>query len=154
MLELPLWWNLGPGSLRYSAAEVDVPAPYGGRFKVLWGRCVVCLLLLTCLAGDAALAEERVAEGQPVVLQIRLKNEAVTPVTARFIERAIRQAEQERVACLVILLDTPGGLFDSTRRVAKSILSSDVPVVETAHPHAHEETSRTPQSPSDAKGAK
>lgn len=53
----------------------------------------------------------------------------MTAVVARFIERGIREAEQERAACVVITLDTPGGLLDSTRSVVKRILRSEVPVV-------------------------
>jgi membrane-bound serine protease (ClpP class) len=66
---------------------------------------------------------------RPVVFQVRLDGDAITPATARFIDRAIRQAEREGAACLVIILDTPGGLVDSTRDVVKSILGSRVPVV-------------------------
>ena len=99
------------------------------RVKAMRQKLGIYLLLLTALGGREAVAEDRPVEGRPVVLQIRLENEAITPVSARFIERAIRQAEQERATCLVILLDTPGGLVDSTRSVTKNILGSDVPVV-------------------------
>lgn len=69
------------------------------------------------------------APGRPVVLKIQLSNEAITPVTARFITRAIRQAEEQRAAALIIVLDTPGGLVDSTREIVSGILRSKVPVV-------------------------
>lgn len=65
----------------------------------------------------------------PVVLQIRLDNEAITPVTARFIARSIREAEEQQARCLIIVLDTPGGLVDSTRAIVKTILHSKVPVI-------------------------
>jgi membrane-bound serine protease (ClpP class) len=63
------------------------------------------------------------------VLKVQLRNEAITPVTARFLIRAIRRAEEQRAAALVIMLDTPGGLVDSTREVVGGILQSRVPVV-------------------------
>jgi membrane-bound serine protease (ClpP class) len=90
------------------------------------------LLGLAVLAGPGPVsAQQPAGEGsdRPVVLQIRLANEAITPVAARFIERSVRQAEREGAACLVIVLDTPGGLVDSTRNVVQSILRSGVPVV-------------------------
>jgi membrane-bound serine protease (ClpP class) len=68
-------------------------------------------------------------ESRPVVLQLRIDNEAITPVTAQFIAKAITRAEQEQAQCLLIVLDTPGGLVDSTREIVKSILQSNVPVV-------------------------
>jgi membrane-bound serine protease (ClpP class) len=58
-----------------------------------------------------------------------LDDQAISPVTARFVERAIRRAEEERAECLILVLDTPGGLVDSTRGVVRDILSSEVPVV-------------------------
>lgn len=66
---------------------------------------------------------------EPLVIQVRLEDEAITPITARFVGRAIRMAETERAECLVIVLDTPGGLVDSTRQLVKDILRSEVPVV-------------------------
>jgi len=65
----------------------------------------------------------------PTVLQVRLDNQAMTPISARFIERAIGRAEQEAAECLIIILDTPGGLVEPTRTTVKHILRSEVPVV-------------------------
>lgn len=66
---------------------------------------------------------------RPLVIQVRLEDEAITPITARFVGRAIDMAGDQRAECLVIVLDTPGGLVDSTRQVVKDILRSEVPVV-------------------------
>jgi membrane-bound serine protease (ClpP class) len=66
---------------------------------------------------------------RPTVLEIRLDNQAITPISTRFIERAIEKAEQDGAECLIIILDTPGGLVDSTRATVKHILASEVPVV-------------------------
>lgn len=93
---------------------------------------VLSLIGLALLTSYGALWGQQPAKDQPsrpLVLQIRLENEAISPITARFIERAIQQAERERATCLVIVLDTPGGLVDSTRSVVKSILRSEAPVV-------------------------
>lgn len=90
------------------------------------------LIGLSIAIGAVAMADQPTAEEaaqRATVLQIRLDNEAITPITARFIERAIQQAEEEEAACLVIMLDTPGGLVDSTRSVVKAMLRSEVAVV-------------------------
>jgi len=63
------------------------------------------------------------------VLQIHLQGVTITPVIARFLERAIRQADEERAQCLIVELDTPGGLADSARSLVKSILASRTCVV-------------------------
>src|SRR5579872_7461594 len=42
---------------------------------------------------------------------------SITPVTEAYISRAISVAERQNDACLIIELDTPGGLLDSTRKI-------------------------------------
>ncbi|MDO9541403.1 MAG: nodulation protein NfeD [Kiritimatiellia bacterium] len=56
-------------------------------------------------------------------------NGAISPVSAKFITEAIEQAETEKAVCLIIELDTPGGLDDSMRVIIKRMLVSKVPVV-------------------------
>jgi len=53
----------------------------------------------------------------------------INPVAADFIGQAIKQASNDSAECLVIELDTPGGLVESTRLIIKDMLASDVPVV-------------------------
>lgn len=61
---------------------------------------------------------------------ISIKLEAtINPATADFIHRAIEVAEKERSTCLLIHLNTPGGLLKSTRVIVSDILESPVPVV-------------------------
>lgn len=62
------------------------------------------------------------------VLRARLENQAITPVTARYLMHSIEEAERRKCAMLLIVLDTPGGLVDSTREIVKAILASKVPV--------------------------
>jgi membrane-bound serine protease (ClpP class) len=54
---------------------------------------------------------------------------SVNPGSADFLVRAIAQAEKQGVAALIIRLDTPGGMVDSTREVVKALLAARVPVV-------------------------
>ncbi len=61
---------------------------------------------------------------------ISIKLEAtINPATADFIHRAIEVAEKEQATCLLIHLNTPGGLLKSTRVIVSDILESPVPVV-------------------------
>jgi membrane-bound serine protease (ClpP class) len=92
-------------------------------------RLLARVFLLTVLFYSEVLAADPSPANQRVVLQIQLADEAITPLVTRFIDRAISQAEEQRAECLVIVLDTPGGLVDSTRDIVKSILGSKVPVV-------------------------
>ncbi|MGQ0739725.1 MAG: NfeD family protein [Bacteroidota bacterium] len=54
---------------------------------------------------------------------------AINPVTAEFIHDGIQKAAKENAECLVIHLNTPGGLLKSTRIIVSDILSSPVPVI-------------------------
>lgn len=56
-------------------------------------------------------------------------NGVIGPVMAKHIGQSIRTAEQDSAACLIIQMDTPGGLLESTQIIIKSILASDVPIV-------------------------
>jgi membrane-bound serine protease (ClpP class) len=53
----------------------------------------------------------------------------INPATAEFIHDAIAKAKKEKAACLVIHLNTPGGLLKSTRNIVGDIMESAVPVV-------------------------
>jgi membrane-bound serine protease (ClpP class) len=54
---------------------------------------------------------------------------AIGPATASYIQRAINEAAAQKYVCLIIQLDTPGGLLDSTKEIVQSLYSSSVPTV-------------------------
>ena len=80
---------------------------------------------LTCLAlwlvCAAAVAAEKVSF-------IKIDG-AIGPATASYISRSIEEARTQNAQCLVIQLNTPGGLLDSTQTIVQSFLSSTVSVV-------------------------
>ncbi|HWR51832.1 MAG TPA: nodulation protein NfeD [Bryobacteraceae bacterium] len=53
----------------------------------------------------------------------------VHPITVEMIGHAIDQARAEKAAALLIRLNTPGGLAESTRQITEKIVASPVPVV-------------------------
>lgn len=55
--------------------------------------------------------------------------DAITPVTAKYIIDHVEIAEIAEAKCLIIRLDTPGGLLDATLDIDKALLASKVPVV-------------------------
>ncbi len=58
----------------------------------------------------------------------------INPVAASLIERGIKKAEKENAECLLIYINTPGGLLKSTRVIVGSILDAPVPVVAYVSP--------------------
>ena len=53
----------------------------------------------------------------------------INPLTSAFIHKGIEKAKADKAECLIIYLNTPGGLLKSTRVIVSDILSSSVPVV-------------------------
>jgi membrane-bound serine protease (ClpP class) len=56
-------------------------------------------------------------------------NGAIGPATASYIARALDVSAEHHDACLIIQLDTPGGLLESTEDIVKKFYVSKVPVV-------------------------
>lgn len=53
----------------------------------------------------------------------------INPPTAKFIIDAIDEAIRQNAQCLIIHLDTPGGLMESMRLIVKKELASTIPII-------------------------
>ncbi len=53
----------------------------------------------------------------------------INPATSKFITESIDQAIEKGAQCLIIQLDTPGGLMESMRLIVKKILTSTIPII-------------------------
>src|SRR4030095_12355720 len=54
---------------------------------------------------------------------------SINPSSADYIHKAIQEAKNKNANCLIIELNTPGGLLKSTRYIVSDLLTSEVPVV-------------------------
>ncbi len=82
------------------------------------GLVILALLLLAGPAGaQAPFVEVLTVEGQ------------INPAVAGYIAREVRQAGEEGAICVILQLDTPGGLMASTGEIVRTIFGSTVPVV-------------------------
>jgi membrane-bound serine protease (ClpP class) len=54
---------------------------------------------------------------------------AIGPATASYVQRALNEAAARGYVCLIIQLDTPGGLLDSTKEIVQSFYSARLPTV-------------------------
>ena len=86
-----------------------------------------CATLLVLVSGLLCLVPEG-SEAAGAANLVRIDG-AIGPVPARFIAQQIRAAERDHAACLVIGIDTPGGLDTSMRTMIQDIIASRVPVV-------------------------
>lgn len=62
------------------------------------------------------------------IISINL-NDGINPSTAEYIHEGIIKAQTENAECLIINLNTPGGLLTSTREIVNNIMKSEVPVI-------------------------
>jgi membrane-bound serine protease (ClpP class) len=80
------------------------------------------LVLLLAIPGHVA-AEETAA------VHILKLAAPIAPGVAGFVADALAAADREKAACIVIQLDTPGGLAESMRQIVTKILATRTPVI-------------------------
>jgi len=80
---------------------------------------VALLLLLSIRPVDA---------GSASIYLVRVTG-AISPGNADFLDSAIHKANAEGAGCLIVMLDTPGGLSESMRKMVMAIYESRIPVV-------------------------
>lgn len=90
-------------------------------------------LLIALFGAPSSLQAAQAAE-------IHLKG-PIGPATTSYIERAIQVAAARHDVCLIITLDTPGGLVESTKDIVQAFYASPVPVVVYVSPSGSTATS-------------
>lgn len=68
-----------------------------------------------------------------VVVEIKL-DDMVQPISADYIQRGIKHANEIHAQAILLTLDTPGGLESSMREIIQAILESKVPVIAYVSP--------------------
>ncbi len=69
-----------------------------------------------------------VSAQEPLVYRTAIDG-VINPASAEYIQSAIDKANEDRASCLVLEMDTPGGLMKSMNVIVKAILASEVPIV-------------------------
>ena len=72
--------------------------------------------------------------GQTTNVLVITLDGAINPAASDYIQFGIEQAVKNNSECLVIQLNTPGGLLESTRTIVSSMLQSPVPVIVYVYP--------------------
>ncbi len=79
---------------------------------------IICLLLLPCNASP-----------QPKHADVIIIDGVINPVVTGFVTKAINRSVSEGAECLIIQMDTPGGLDLSMRSIIKEMMSADIPII-------------------------
>jgi membrane-bound serine protease (ClpP class) len=84
--------------------------------------------LAAALAGALLLSADRALAQDSTVLRTSVDG-VITPVMADHLADAVAEAETQGYEALVVTMDTPGGVLDSTRDIVQTFLTAEVPVV-------------------------
>src|ERR1039458_10820091 len=56
-------------------------------------------------------------------------SDTIQPITEEYIARAIDEAQRRNAQAVLIEINTPGGLVESTRHIIEKITNSSIPVI-------------------------
>ncbi len=83
-------------------------------------------ILVTCLFAALLLLSN--SAGANVVKFMKIDG-PIGPVTLKHVERAIKIAEDDKASALVVELNTPGGVMETTLRITTAFMNSKVPII-------------------------
>ena len=78
------------------------------------------LLVMAMVMGSLA--------GSAEVLKI-VVDDTIHPITDEYVGRALEEAQRDKDQAVLVEINTPGGLLDSTRSIIEKIVASPVPVI-------------------------
>jgi len=89
---------------------------------------IFSLFLLTTLAASQP-SEEPIQQNRKTKVYVIKVDGAINPASADYIHSGIKTATEQDAECLIIQLNTPGGLLKSTRVIVSEFLEARVPIV-------------------------
>jgi membrane-bound serine protease (ClpP class) len=101
-----------------------------GLFATLFGAVLLPGQNASAQQGGSAqqnVSAQQNASGQQIVV-LRL-DDTIQPISEEYLTRGLTQAASAHAEAIVIDLNTPGGLLDTTRSMVTKILASPVPVI-------------------------
>jgi len=113
--------------------DVDASATVGVLSRAMRHFLALLILILALGVGETiSLAGGESISESPVVM-IRLDG-AIDVPTAEYLERSLKVAQEHRAQCLLILLNTPGGLGQPMKDMTEVLLNSPIPAIVYVYP--------------------
>ncbi|MDI6808841.1 MAG: nodulation protein NfeD [Candidatus Eisenbacteria bacterium] len=86
-------------------------------------------LVVTALLGLAlAVPPLHSKENVPYVGVVTVKG-VIDPIVAQYLIRVVEEAKEDNASCIIVQIDTPGGLDTSMRQIVQAFLNSKIPTV-------------------------
>lgn len=92
-------------------------------------QCILYITLFLVGVLLSALSSVEPAEPQQTQINIIEIKDSINPGVEEFIRYGLDRSVEDRAECLIIVLDTPGGLMTSMRGIVQAVLNSKVPIV-------------------------
>jgi membrane-bound serine protease (ClpP class) len=89
-------------------------------------RTIIFFLLLMSIFFYSLTAYYTTPKSSIYLLQL---SGIINPITSQYVVGGIEDAEAEEAECLILQLDTPGGLDTSMRDIIKKMLNSTIPII-------------------------
>src|SRR6266851_1247524 len=99
------------------------PGSESTRFLALMKNILISRTFF-CIAATWFLCSPAPAQVLKVVV-----NDTIQPITEEYIARALDEAQRKNDQAVLIEINTPGGLVDSTRKIIEEITASPIPVI-------------------------
>ncbi len=97
-------------------------------------RAFILIILVGLLAGATVLYAKNTTTAPARKVKVLKIQGMIGPTMADYITTNIDEVNRNLYECVIIEMDTPGGLDDSMRKIVQSIMQSSVPVVSYVWP--------------------
>ncbi len=101
--------------------------------RLRWTVTIPLLLAAALTCGIALGADKDAPSVLAPVIQIRIEG-AIDVPSAEYLQRGLREATAQKAQCLLILLNTPGGLGEPMKDMTEALLNSPVPSIVYVYP--------------------
>ncbi|MBN1550242.1 nodulation protein NfeD [bacterium] len=94
---------------------------------LLWSHLFICSSVQAASGPD-------VESGSIPQIWVAQIQDTINPMVSEYLRDIIANGESEGIQCLIIELDTPGGVLESTHAIVQSIMNANVPIVVYVYP--------------------
>ncbi len=112
----------------FTFTQFTYPVPNRGAvspFRKLLRGLALLIFAAIFLAGLIGPVQAQSTDAAALSVEI---NGVINPVKVRYLERALEYAKESSAPLLIVHLNTPGGLLESTREIVELQLDSEIPI--------------------------